>query len=153
MCNTLCIMCVIIDYDYAAIHTIPQSVITVTLSANLGMLTLQSICSIRCLIHKYYAFFYIAISTTQLNISSLTTLLTPLWPARCKWFLIGCYLGIEIGTLEAIKKDYRDISEECLVALLTTWLRGTNPIPTWKALVDVLKSPPVGIQLNLEPLS
>ena len=93
---------------------------------------------------------HVANSTSQLSISDLGTVMTRLCPACSKWFLIGCLLGIEVGTLEAIRKDYRDISMECLVALLTTWLRRTSPKPTWKALVDVLKSPPVGVQVNLE---
>lgn len=88
-------------------------------------------------------------STSQLSTHVLSTAINHLWPARSKWYLIGICLHIEVGTLEAIKRDYRDISDDCLVALLTTWLRGTSPMPTWKALVDVLRSPPVGVQVNL----
>ena len=52
--------------------------------------------------------------------------------------------------MEAIKRDHRDISSECLSALLSLWLRGEDPNPTWKNLTDVLISPPVGVQVNME---
>ena len=92
----------------------------------------------------------VANSTSQLSTSDLSTVLSRLGPACSKWYLIGCLLGIDVGVLEAIKKDYRDISMDCLVTLLTTWLRGVDPNPTWKALVDVLRVPQVGVKVNLE---
>ena len=76
--------------------------------------------------------------------------MTRLWPARSKWYLIGLFLGIEVGTMEAIKGDCQDISDDCLSALLRLWLRGKSSKPTWKNLVDVLKSPRIGVQLNME---
>ena len=90
----------------------------------------------------------VAISTSRLRPSDLSAVLSQLCPACSKWFPIGCLLGIDIGVLEAIKKDYRDVSLEFLVALLTAWLRGVDPKPTWKALVDVLHQ--VGVKVNSE---
>ena len=33
---------------------------------------------------------------------------------------------------------------DCLKSMLRKWLKGIEPLPTWRALVDVLKSPVVG---------
>ena len=86
---------------------------------------------------------HLANSTSQLSISDLRAVVEYLWPARSKWYRIGLFLGIEEGTLETTKKDHRDNSGDCLSALMSTWLKGTDPKPTWRALEDVLKSPPM----------
>ena len=93
-------------------------------------------------------FFYlmhidIANSTSQMSINDLGAVVDYLWPVRSKWDRIGIHLGIDVGTVDAIKKDHRD-SGDCLYELMNVWLRGMDPKPTWKALVGVLKSPPIG---------
>ena len=72
-----------------------------------------------------------------------------MYDARSKWHEIGVQLQINYGTLEAIKKDYRGDCSECLVTLLSTWLRGDDPSPSWKALADALKAPPVQVQVKV----
>ena len=88
-------------------------------------------------------------SSSQLTVGDLKAVQDLVWPARSKWFYIGVQLGIDLGTLEAIKKDHHS-SEECFTAMLTTWLRMNDPVPSWRALVNALKSKPVGIHMKIE---
>lgn len=61
------------------------------------------------------------------------------WNFRSRWKFIGIELGIDGGTLDAIDKDHRE-SEDSLVKLISTWLRGNNPIPTRSAMATALNS-------------
>ena len=55
---------------------------------------------------------------------------------RAKWYNIGLQLSVSVGTLDAIRQQYRDPSE-CLRETLTTWLRS---YPLWTNIIDALKS-------------
>ena len=65
------------------------------------------------------------------------------WDARAKWYNIGLELDIDPGTLDTIKRD-NDNSDDRFRAMLTTWLKMTEPKPTWEVLVEALQSPTVG---------
>ena len=41
---------------------------------------------------------------------------------------------------------------ECLLEMLTVWLKCTNPPPTWNILIEALESPPVGERLLAQQL-
>ena len=41
---------------------------------------------------------------------------------------------------------------ECLLEMLTVWLKCTNPPPTWNILTEALESPPVGERLLAQQL-
>ena len=45
------------------------------------------------------------------------------------WFTVGIFLKISYYILEAIQKDNRDKSEDCLREMLATWVRGGNASP------------------------
>ena len=64
------------------------------------------------------------------------------WPYRANWELIGIELGIDQGSLEAIKKNCMNSGgvEECLKDMITKWLRSNSPKPTWLALNRALES-------------
>lgn len=80
--------------------------------------------------------------------ANLKDVFNSVYPARCRYYNIGLNLGIDIGTLEAIKHDERDQSDPCLSTLLKYWLHNiTNPLPSWKALSDALRAPNVGIDV------
>ena len=59
------------------------------------------------------------------------------WDYRASWKIIGIELGIGTGTLDAIGKNNNYKVEDCLVELLTKWLRGK---PTRSAMTRVLQS-------------
>ena len=73
----------------------------------------------------------------------LKSLHSELHPVSDKWFSIGVQLQVPIGTLKCIRSDIRTVAE-CLLEMLTVWLRQINPPPTWNILTEVLESPPVG---------
>ena len=59
---------------------------------------------------------------------------------RAKWYNIGLQLGVNVGTLKAIEKQYLNDPTDCLRETLTTWLTELclpSP-PTWTNVVDAL---------------
>ena len=56
---------------------------------------------------------------------------------RPKWYDIGLGLGLDVGTLDGIKTDQRNISD-CLREALKTWLKTYLPPPTWSKVVEAL---------------
>ena len=105
-----------------------------------------------CQPRKYNNKFHLCVanSASRLTQDDLKTIQDLVWPARSKWFQMGIQLGIDVGTLEAIRGNNHDQSEDCFTDILTTWLRGRDPIPTWKSLVNALKSDVLGIDVILE---
>ena len=52
------------------------------------------------------------------------------------WFTVGAFLkGIEYYQLEAIEKDNRDQSMQCLREMLATWLKETDMIAGLKGWI------------------
>ena len=62
-----------------------------------------------------------------------------LMPIAYKWKTIGTLLQVKNSSLNNIKKDNQNESEECLQEMLGQWLRQVDPQPSWQALVDVVK--------------
>lgn len=60
----------------------------------------------------------------ELTIDDLVKVQEATWDARAWYFNIGLQLGVDLGTLEAIKKTNNGICDECYTAVLTAWLRG-----------------------------
>ena len=75
----------------------------------------------------------------MLNESSLWHLLNDLYEVKLKWKWIGLGLGFSVSDLDAMSGS----PLECLQCMLSRWLKGINPQPTWDALVNVLKAPMV----------
>ena len=76
--------------------------------------------------------------------NDLGEILEVTWEARAKWYNIGLSLRISPDNLDTIKRDHRDVSEECFKEMLKVWLRGTRPKPEWAALTKAMISPMVG---------
>ena len=77
----------------------------------------------------------------RLNESDLGGVYRSVFRARARWYNIGLNLNIPIGNLEV----YKELSaDEALREVLKTWLRQTNPAPTWSRLIEALRSPTVG---------
>ena len=66
-----------------------------------------------------------------------------MYEARAKWYNIGIELKLSIGTLDTIREDFT-CAADCLREMCIPWLKRTDPRPSWKALTEALKSPPVG---------
>ena len=64
------------------------------------------------------------------------------------WWNIGIQLCFRDGDLAAIKKNHPEDCGGCFRTLLADWLNQSNP--TWKALIDALKAPIVGIKVNFQ---
>ena len=79
----------------------------------------------------------------KLGINDLREVQRGAWEARAKWYNIGLELGIDPGTLDVIEGNNKDINN-CFRVMLTSWLKMVQPIPTWTALAEALRSPTVG---------
>ena len=79
----------------------------------------------------------------QLGVDDLPVVVEKLNDTRVKWYEIGLQLGVSVGTLNAIKKDYNSTSD-CLRETLTTWLKTSPSPPTWNNIVNVLRRSTVG---------
>ena len=75
----------------------------------------------------------------QLTVDDLHALMEELNDVRAKWYNIGVQLGVSVGTLDAIEKQYSDPSD-CLRKTITTWLQTRVPPPTWTNIVQALRS-------------
>ena len=79
----------------------------------------------------------------QLHVDDLPVVMEELNNIHAKWDDIGLQLRITVGTLDAIKEQYDDASH-CLRETLTTWLKTCPSPPTWKSIVDALRSSTLG---------
>ena len=78
-----------------------------------------------------------------LNVEHLTAVRSKVWDARAKWYDIGLELGIDPGTLDAIKSN-NDNVEDRLREMLRKWLNKIDPPPTNSQLAKALESRSVG---------
>ena len=72
----------------------------------------------------------------QLTVDNLRVLTKELHNVRAKWYNIGVQLGVSVGTLKAIEKQYLNDPTDCLRETLTTLLISSTP--TWTNIVDAL---------------
>ena len=77
------------------------------------------------------------------TIGDFATVRRLVYPARTKWYDIGLELELPVDTLDAIERSRGDDGDH-LRDILKCWLKRDAPTPTSKALVDALKSSPVG---------
>ena len=71
----------------------------------------------------------------QLTVDDLRVLMKELNNVRAKWYNIGVQLGVSVGALDAIEKQYSDPTD-CLRRTLTIWLKSSTPM--WSNIVDAL---------------
>ena len=77
-----------------------------------------------------------------LTIEDLRIVIKAVFEIRAKWHRLGVELGIHSHTLESIKSKCLHNPEDYLLELLTEWLK--TEAPSWKKLIDALKSEIVG---------
>ena len=81
----------------------------------------------------------------------LKSLHSELHPVAEKWYTLGVQLQVPIESLKSIKRENL-LMTECLLEMLTDWLKCTTPPPTWNVLTEALESPPVGERLLAQQL-
>ena len=87
--------------------------------------------------------FHCQLAGQQLSINDLLVVMEELNDVRAKWYNIGLQLRMSVGTLDAIKEQYDDLSHS-LRETLKTWLKTSPSAPTWTNIVDALRSGTVG---------
>ena len=84
-----------------------------------------------------------------LSVNDLGVVMEELNNVSAKWYNIGLQLGVRVGTLDAIEKQYSDPTDR-FRKTLTTWLKTSFPSqtcvcsPTWTNIVEALRSSVVG---------
>ena len=74
---------------------------------------------------------------------TLKTVFNALHSVCHQWFSIGLQLDVPISRLNIIETD-KPGAEEWMSIMLNYWLNNaTDPLPSWKVLVDALKAPTV----------
>ncbi len=80
---------------------------------------------------------------TVLTMDDFNAVCTALMVVRYRWQLISIELGLSIAHLYTLQADYGYGNEQCLTEMVRTWLRRSDPRPTWESLIDALRSPTV----------
>ena len=95
----------------------------------------------------------------RLRLDDLVVVQRKLYAVNTKWYNLGLELGQQVSTLDRIDAKYRGDTSECFRQVLTEWLKGVDPPPTWQAMVNALMSPTVAqyhlaeqIKTELQPL-
>lgn len=60
--------------------------------------------------------------------------------ACTKWYSLGLELGLSVMTLDIIKQNNTRV-EDRFTKMLSTWLKMTDPPPTWEGLTTALRRP------------
>ena len=91
-------------------------------------------------LYIYNLFSLTVSSDMSLTLSDLHEILCTLWCIRYMWYQLGLALGVDITTLEVIKRDNPYSTDDCFRSVIVTWLRQSKAMPTWRSLTEVLKS-------------
>ena len=57
-----------------------------------------------------------------------------------KWRLVGIAVGLDAPTLDKIRANFPIDTKEALVEVVSKWLCGIDPEPTWQGLAEALSS-------------
>ena len=76
----------------------------------------------------------------QLSVDNLAAVQRKVYAARTNWYNLGLELGQQTSTLDSIGAKHKQDPSECFRQVLKEWLKGVNPSPTWRAMVNALKS-------------
>ena len=82
----------------------------------------------------------------------LLTVLNITWDGRAKWDFIGLELGLNSGTLDAIKRSNKEEADDCFKETIKTWLSSPDLNPSRSRLAKALRSPIVGLGYLAEKL-
>ena len=79
-----------------------------------------------------------------LTVDDAADILEELLPARNQSFLLGLNLKLPYYVVEAIHQQYIRPQDRLLYTIIA-FLRRTEPKPTWRVIVDALKSATLGL--------
>ena len=85
-----------------------------------------------------------AATAAELTEGDLVTVLNEIYEARVRAHFVGLNLKISTDVLESIKTRYDDDGER-LYYVIFEFLKRLDPKPTWRAIVDALKSATVNM--------
>ena len=88
-----------------------------------------------------------------LTMEDLKTLMNELFEVRDKWYHLGVQLSMRTSDLKAIRTQYHNDPDDCLLEMLSQWLSITTPPPTWQIVVDVLCSTAISRPLVAQAIS
>ena len=81
---------------------------------------------------------------TQLTIDDLQTVTQELLPVAQHWEAIGVALCLHLDEDEMKTFPKRGSVEDHLSEMLKWWLNRVSPQPSWRSIIDALRSPAVG---------
>ena len=81
----------------------------------------------------------------------LGTLVTELYEARTKWYFVGLELKVPVNVLDTIESESND-EAKMFLRVLKTALERVEPLLTWKAVVEALRSRTVGLEVLAETI-
>ena len=81
----------------------------------------------------------------------LGTLVDELHDARTRWYYVGLKLKVPVDVLDAIESESDDQAERFL-RVLKAALKRVEPLLTWRAVVEALRSRTVGMELLAETI-
>ena len=82
-------------------------------------------------------------SSRKLSLSNLRTVREELYDVRSKWEDIGIEL-LDKNVTDAIKKEKSNDTGDCLTEMLSTYLKGDDPQPSWSSIIAALRARAVG---------
>ena len=74
----------------------------------------------------------------------LLVVMEELADVKVKWYNIGLGLGLDYGTLDAIKEQYQNSHSDCLRDTLKMWLKADLSATQWTKVVKALRTKTVG---------
>ena len=80
----------------------------------------------------------------MLTEGDLATVLNEIFEARVHAYYVGLNLKVSTDVLESIESQYSD-DRRRLHHVILEFLKRIDPKPTWRAIVDALKSPTVNM--------
>lgn len=76
-----------------------------------------------------------------------------LHPVAEKWYSLGVQLQVPTESLNCIEKENSNCEmTDCLLEMVVTWLKSTDPPPTWNILTKALENSSVGEERLAEKL-
>ena len=78
-------------------------------------------------------------STVVLTVNDLGVVQEELYGARTHWYNIG----LKVDTLDTIRITCSGEPSECFREVLKRYLQRVTPLPSWRSLVEALRSPTV----------
>ena len=81
----------------------------------------------------------------RLTTEDLSNVVSAIWDARARWKEIGSNLGLKSGDIESISLNNQCNTDRCFRDMLAAWLREAGTHINWTTLLNVLKSPQVGM--------